>query len=454
MSYFCKTVEYCFEALPLNPQDWAAAHSNNISPKKNICHFQKYYYFCCIKNRYKKIMSNRVKKASNFFFWLLRCVFRPVLWFKYRFWFEYNTSKGIKRPCLILANHQTIFDQFAVGLGFRFGINYVASDSIFRHGFQSWLMKVLVSPIPFSKGSSDAIAIKDIMHVIKSGGAVGMFPSGNRTFFGDECTIQPGIGKLAKKLGVPVVLVKIRGGFNTKPRWNSIPSKGKMRAGVSRIISPEELKSLSYDELNNLIIKELYFDEFEWNRKEQIVFRGEHKAEHLEIVLFYCPQCGQINKLSSKGNDFLCECGMHVRVNDTGFFDRIGNAEKCPDTILEWSKLQLEYVKSIDFGQFIDKPLFSDENIRFSLVKRAKNQELLGTGKITMYGDKITVCDKDFPVDKIKDIAIQDMRRLTIYTEEGAFVADFPMHGNLMKYMICGYHLKNILLNIERGYGY
>ncbi|MCL2264905.1 MAG: 1-acyl-sn-glycerol-3-phosphate acyltransferase [Treponema sp.] len=408
-----------------------------------------------MKNDLKK-KQYKIKPASSNFFAILRIFFIPVLWIKYRFKFEYETSKGIKCPCVILANHQTSFDQFAVGIGFKFGINYIASDSIFRHGLQSWLMKILAHPIPFSKGSTDASAIIKMFDVIKQGGCVGMFVSGNRSFFGDECTLKPGIGKLVKKMGVPVILVKMRGGFNTKPRWKSKPNKGDMRAEVSRVIPPEELKTLSADQLDEIIMSGLYFNEFEWNASEQIEFRGKHKAEFLERVLFYCPECKSIECLSSKGNEFFCKsCGMRVKINAAGFFEKVNNAANCPDTILEWSKIQLEYIKNINFDFYIDKPLLSDKDIRLSNAIRSKKDLLLGKGVMEMYGNKIRICGHDFPVEKIKDISIQSYNRLMIYTDDGEYTVDMAKCGNAVKYMICAYHLKNISQNIENGhYGY
>ena len=95
--------------------------------------------------------SINIKKANSPFFWFLRFVFRPVLFLFYSFRFERKTAKGIKRPCLILANHQTVIDQFGVGLGFDFAINYVATDTIFRHGILSKLMVALARPIPLTR---------------------------------------------------------------------------------------------------------------------------------------------------------------------------------------------------------------------------------------------------------------------------------------------------------------
>ena len=403
----------------------------------------------------KKLLRGNIKKSSNFLFWLLR-VLIPIIWIKYRFRFKYNTSKDIKRPCLILSNHQTSFDQFGVGAGFRFGINFLASDSIFRHGLQSWIMKVLGQPIPFSKGSADASAVIKMFSVIKQGGAICMFVSGNRSFFGEECTIKQGIGKLSKKLGVPIVLVKIRGGYNTKPRWKSKPNKGDMHAYVSRIIPAKELDAYTSEQLEEIIKHELYFNEFEWNATEQIEYHGRQKAEFLERALFYCPECKSLNCLGSNGNDFFCTlCDMRVQINSTGFFEKIKMAENCPDTILDWSRIQLDHVKSINYSEYIGKPLFNDKKVRLSYVIRTKKDKLLGKGQMELFGDKIRICGRDLEITKIKDMSIQSYNRLIIYYNKDEFTVDMSSCSNAVKYMICGYHFKNTALNIKNGhYGY
>ncbi|MCL2411035.1 MAG: 1-acyl-sn-glycerol-3-phosphate acyltransferase [Treponema sp.] len=397
-----------------------------------------------------------IKKANNFIYWILKILMTPILWGKYRFKFEEHKDIKLKRPCLILANHQTAFDQFAVGVGFPFGINFIASDSIFRHGILSWLMKTIARPIPFSKGSADSSAIKNIFSVIKQGGAIGMFPSGNRSFFGDECMIRPGIGKLAKKLGVPVYFVLMRGGYNTKPRWKNKPNKGIVNSSITRIIDTEELKNISSDQLEDIVKQELCFNESEWNAKQKIEFHSRHKAEFLERVLFWCPECKSLNKLSSKKCAFFCTlCGMRVRVNAAGFFEKISHAENCPNTILKWGKMQLEYIKSINYNKYLDKPLFSDRDIRLSLAIRSKKDEFLKKGTIEFFGDKIRICGKDFIISNLKDISIQSYNRLMIYTDDGEYTADMSARSNAVKYMVCFYHQKNIIQNIEDGhYGY
>ena len=395
------------------------------------------------------------KKANSVVFWFLKVIFKPALYLLFRFRFERKTSKGIKRPCLILANHQTGLDQFALAMGFNFGINFVATDTIFRHGLLSKLMVALVRPIPFSKGNSDLIAVKNMMSVIKNGGSVAMFPSGNRSCYGSESPIVPGIGKLAKKFNAPLVLVQVRGGYFTKPRWMEKPSRGKMRAGVVRVIQGEELASMSGEEIDKIIQQELCINDFDFNRTAQIVFHGKRKAEYLECMLFYCPECNNMKSLCSKGIEFFClSCGLRVRINGTGFFEKINNAEKIPETIHEWSCIQLDYIRNFDFLAFTDKPVFSDENISFFKAERAKQEELLGKGSIELFADRLVVCGHEFLLSEMTT-SIVGARKMTIYYRGSVYAVIVPFRINLMKYMICGCHLRNKALGInEEFYGY
>jgi len=400
----------------------------------------------------------QTKKANSIVFFFLRVVFIPALFLLYGFKFDRKSARGIRRPCLILSNHQAGFDQFALAMGFKFGINYVATDTIFRHGLLSRLMIALVRPIPFSKGSSDLIALKSMMAVIKAGGCVGMFPSGNRSFYGDECKIVPGIGRLAKKFNVPLVLVQLRGGFNTLPRWKVKPNKGKVAAVVTRVVQPEELAAMAGGEIDEIIRREIGFDEFAWNKTAQIVYRGRRKAEYLESVLFYCPECKSLTGgrgLCSKGNEFFCmDCGARVMINGTGFFEKVSNAENLPDTILEWGRMQIDYVKNFDFSGFTDEPLFTDNDIVFSRAERAKKEHFLGKGAMELYADRLVVCGREFQFVDITT-AIQGVRKMTVYRKDEVYAVLCPHRTNLMKYMICGYHLRNKALDIkEEYYGY
>jgi 1-acyl-sn-glycerol-3-phosphate acyltransferase len=408
-----------------------------------------------MKDVQRNIKAKTIKKANNFVFGFLLIFFLPLMYFMYKFKFDKKSAKNIKRPCLILSNHQTVFDQFLMGLGFHFGINFVASDSIFRHGILSKIMVAIGRPIPFSKGSSDLSAIRSMMSVIRDGGSVGMFPSGNRSFFGDECTIVPGIGKLAKKLKADLVLMQIRGGFNTKPRWGAAINRGKMSAQVTRVLTVDEMASLDGEEIENIIRSEICFNEFDYNKNAQIAYPGRRKAEYLESVLFYCPSCSHMDTLESKGNIFFCRnCGAEIEINEFGFFKKKEKWETLPDTILEWSHLQLSFIKQFDFLSYTDKPVFFDDNAVLLKAERARREDKIGEGRIELFSDRLTVCGHTFPFTEITT-AVHGVRKMSIYSKDGVYAVVVPKRTNLVKYMVCGYHLRNMMLGVkEEFYGY
>lgn len=74
-------------------------------------------------------------------------VMYPYTRLKYNIKVERFKEQG-DRPYLILMNHQTVFDQFFVGMGFRGPVYYVASEDLFSNGWISTLLRWLVAPIP------------------------------------------------------------------------------------------------------------------------------------------------------------------------------------------------------------------------------------------------------------------------------------------------------------------
>jgi len=426
----------------------------------------------------------KIKRANSFLFWILRGLIGSIVKSKYKYRFLKKSSKGIKRPCLILSSHQTGYDQFSVGIGFKFGINYVASASIFRHGIKSSLMRNMTHPIPFAKGSSDPAAVKQMFSVIRQGGAVAMFPSGNRSFYGEECTLQPGLGKLAKRFKVPIVLVQLRGGYNTKPRWANKSNKGYNEGEVVRIVTVEEQQALTDAEVEKIIVDSIYINEYEWlqNREKKIIFKGKTKAECLERVLFYCPICKSTDGLYSHGNDFFCtKCDLKTMIDPYGFFaPTFSNLDKqtlkvikskkpkkrelvnldplpenFPKTILEWSKLQLDFVVNNDYSSFSDIPIHSDIGATLLAVDAGYREHIESEGNICLYNDRLKIGDTEFLLSDIKDMSVQSKNRIMLYTMNAEYAIDMQDRDNAMKYMITAYHLKNQISGTTNPqYGY
>ena len=203
-----------------------------------------------------KWMKFRHRVVRNLAF----AVLYPYSKWKYGITVEKFKEQG-DRAYFVLMNHQTAFDQFFLGMAFQGPVYYVASEDLFSKGWVSSLIRWLVAPIPIKKQVTDVNAVMNCIRVAREGGTIALAPEGNRTFSGLPVYMNPAITPLIKKLGLPLAIFRIEGGYGVHPRWSDVVRKGKMRAYVSRVIEPEEYQALSDEEMYALIQKELYVDE-------------------------------------------------------------------------------------------------------------------------------------------------------------------------------------------------
>lgn len=159
-------------------------------------------------NKKKKWIKPRHRVVRE----ILNLVLRPYSYLKYGVRAQ-KFKEQEKRPYLVLYNHQTAFDQFFVGMSFHGTVYYLATEDIFSNGFVSSLIRYLAAPIPIKKQTTDIKAILNCLKVAKEGGTIAIAPEGNRTYSGRTEYMSPSIVPLARKLGMPIALYRIEGGY-------------------------------------------------------------------------------------------------------------------------------------------------------------------------------------------------------------------------------------------------
>ena len=229
------------------------------------------------KKKRKKWMKTRHKVITE----LARVVMTPYLRLKFGVKVEKFADQQ-NRPYLIVLNHQTVFDQFFVGMSFRGPIYYVATEDIFSNGWVSKLIKYVIAPIPIKKQTTDVQAVMNCARIAREGGTIAVAPEGNRTYSGRTAYIKPSIVKLVRALKLPLVIYRIEGGYGVQPRWTDVVRRGKMRAYVHQVVDPEEYKKMCDDELLALIQNGLNVDE----ACVSGTFYHKKNAEYLERVLY------------------------------------------------------------------------------------------------------------------------------------------------------------------------
>ena len=350
------------------------------------------------------------------------------------------------RPYLILMNHQTGFDQFFVGMTFRRPVYYLATEDIFSMGWVSDLIRWLVEPIPIKKQTTDIQAVKNCIKVAREGGTICIAPEGNRTFHGRTVYMNPSIASMAKKLGLPVALFRIEGGYGIQPRWSDVVRRGKMRSYVSRVIEPEELKSMTNEEVFQAIQTGLWVDEAQVSGE----FHHKKSAEFLERTVYTCPWCG-ISPFESNGEVIRCtKCGREIRHLPTKELEGIG-FDFPHRFVADWYDWQNEYVNSLDLDSLTETPLW-EETASLSLVLPYKRKDLLKQQTtVRLYGDRITVDNDEYRFDSVSAVVVLGKNKLNIYTGKEILQLKGSKRFNALKYVNFFHRYKNMKSGDSNG---
>src|SRR5690554_4875496 len=339
--------------------------------------------------------------TGDIIYHLLKYPVMLYLKLKFNIKVEHNPLKEVKGPYLLLGHHVTAFDPIISNLFSRRLIRYVTADANYDSKLKRFFLN-LVEGIPFTKNAADSSAIRRIMRHIKKGHPVGLYPEGGRNWDGSTDFIIPSTAKLVKLLRVPVYAIFYKGGYLSKPRWAYYFRKGIMNVEIREIISEDIIAHNSIKDIYNLLVEKLNYNEFEWQRKHKIPFRGKKLAEDIERLLYLCPECQAINSIISRGNNFYCKsCGKEHSINEYG---TIEGSSHFSDTVT-WNRWQMSRLPElIEKGFTFSNPQISLEKIENEKRERFKVLLVLHPDKLIIEYD-----------DRRRDvIAIQDISGLSI----------------------------------------
>jgi 1-acyl-sn-glycerol-3-phosphate acyltransferase len=146
---------------------------------------------------------------------------------------------------LIVSNHQSYLDPVLIGVQICRPMSYLAKSELFEKPAFSWLIRNL-NAFPVRQGEGDVGAVKETIRRLAEGHMLTMFPEGTRTPDGTLQPIQPGIGLIVRRAGVPVVPAVIDGSFEAWPRQDLLPHAHPIRVLFG---SPMELGKMKTGEI-------------------------------------------------------------------------------------------------------------------------------------------------------------------------------------------------------------
>ncbi len=355
------------------------------------------------------------------------------------------------RQYLILLNHQTTFDQFFVGMAFKKHLYYLATEDIFSNGWVSSLIRYLVAPIPIKKQTTDVHAVMNCIRVAREGGSIAIAPEGNRTYSGKTEYMNPAITSLVRKLGLPLALFRIEGGYGVQPRWGDVLRKGKMRAFVSRVIEPEEYADMTNEELYEIIKNELYVNE----ACADATFYHKRSAEYLERLVYVCPYCG-LSRFESRGEVVEC-CSCHRKVRYLPTKELKGEGFEFPFAFVDdWYAYQNGFVNRLDMLQYLEQPLYHDTAAVSEVVVYKKKVPVRRSATLTLYGDRLVIDENGtepivYRFDDVTAVTVLGRNKANIYYDGKVFQLKGDKRFNAIKYVNLYYRYTNIKKGDEHG---
>jgi len=207
---------------------------------------------------------------------------------------------------IMISNHFSTWDAFVVMKTIRSKIRFLATAIGFLDPSKGFGMKFLARAIPKRVGKPDYMAIRAIYDYLEMGYSIGFFPEGDNTFYGETLPIFKSTGKLLKKAGVDVILVKQQGGYLSQPRWaDYFSTNGQVHTETLTLLTKEELKELSPSKINEIIEIAIYNNDYDFQRQKMIKFERKARAEGIERLVYYCDNCGGVLTVFGKGDDIV-----------------------------------------------------------------------------------------------------------------------------------------------------
>lgn len=254
-----------------------------------------------------------------------RVYLRPIAWLislpcviYHRLKINRKNMKGLKPPYILLSTHMAFDDFKVLTLAiFPRGANYIVALDGFI-GVQ-WLLEQ-VGGISKRKFTNDTLLVKHLhqaLHVDKNIAVI--YPEARYSLSGTTAILPESLGKLVKLNQLPVVMLNCHGHYLANPFWSKHRRDVRYESDMEQIITKEEITTLSKEEINQRIEKAFYYDEWKWQKENNIILKEKNRASGLHKILYQCPCCKTESKMDSGEHYLWCNaCGKKWELTELG----------------------------------------------------------------------------------------------------------------------------------------
>ena len=189
------------------------------------------------------------------------------VWFDLKAYGVNNVPR--KGGVLIVSNHQSYLDPALIAVKLPRPLSFLAKSELFENPFFDAFIRSL-NAFPVRQGEGDVGAVKETIRRLQEGHALNVYPEGTRSLTGEIEKMQPGVGLIVRRAGVPVVPAVIEGSYQAWP-----PKRGHkiFRPHPVRIVygPPMELHDLKANQIVQRIGQTLHtmFDALRQRERER-----------------------------------------------------------------------------------------------------------------------------------------------------------------------------------------
>ena len=409
------------------------------------------------QNLKTKLINRKVEKPNPF----LMSIVMGVLGilnkiYKVKFTYDYDPKAIEGQPVILLSSHAARLEFLYTIYGFqRKDINMVC-------GFQNIIKKNLY-PLFIQLGviskylyQPDIMCVKHMLGVLKRNGAIGLFPEGIQSTSGSTHPINPATTAFIKRSGAYIVICTTKGAYLATNRYSSDRKKGYIGVEYSLAFTPEQLGSLTEEEIYQTLLEKISYNDFAFNKTARHKYIGKQpNAFGIDKILYQCPDCGKEYTLHVEEDTIVCDnCGFRAQVNE--YYDLVPiSGANCPSDIDAWYKQQRKAVaKQIadeDFQMVLSGKLCT---LRMDkLEKPPKNQKVLsvGTARLTKQGLTFTgtldgnPVNFDFPAISVYSLTFSTRGFLEFYHNNDYYML-FPDDTSrcLIKWTLAAEEIHNL----------
>lgn len=290
-----------------------------------------------------------------------------------------SETRGIKPPFLVLGTHHSFTDFYVSPLALMpYCANYISELEGFEY-YGEWGYRQM-GCLGTRKFVDDLALVKNIKRVIDRGDILVYYPEARYANVGTSSKLPMSVAKLIKLLKVPVVTLNMKGNYLQSPIWNlKCRKEVRLHTDMTYALTKEDVAQKSVEEIYDIVSALLTYDEYAWQKEQQMEITMSDRAEGLHLPLYQCRACGKEFSTDTKGHHIFCKaCGASYAMDTLGQLireDKEEDAIHIPDWY-EWQRDNVQ--KEIDAGTYeLHVP------VKVEALPNAKNFIDCGKGLLT-----------------------------------------------------------------------